>query len=101
MLLRYQKHLLCLVDVQQNIFMSSRFSLAKRFCFIMFSVFIVPALKFYPRYVAQYRRIVPKLKLILFDFHDMAGLNLNVTLASIHTEMKNRRIAIYIFAFCN
>ena len=50
----------------------------------------VPALEFYPWYVAPYQRIVPKLKLILFDFHDIARLFVNVTL--VHEKSQNRYI---------
>ena len=39
---------------------------------------------------------MPKLKLILFDFYNTAGLLVNVILVSIPTDMKNRRIAIFL-----
>ena len=39
---------------------------------------------------------MPKLKLMLFDFHSIAGLLVNVTLVSIPTDMKNHRIAIFL-----
>ena len=37
-----------------------------------------------------------KLKFILFDFHNIAGLLVNVTLVSTPTDMKNRRFAIFL-----
>ena len=44
-------------------------------------------------YVIPYQRIVPKLKEILFDFHNIAGVFVRV---SIPTDMKNHRFAIFL-----